>query len=284
MYFVIKVFKDNFLKNLIQKHFIGKEKRGLLFKVLDFLNCHSLESRLAKTCSPSVGAFSNTDAFSNTLQYFYHTSVSSAIAIKLLNWCVSGASPVQDTVLWNISFEVLMYPLSINLPGAKEEQGEVSRGGDACAGCPTGFASWEVPPTLFYLCWTIFKSQRCGQSCVSFFVAVEQQAPGLHLLHSVGNTGCSPLVWWFSFHPRKVSLAPLCCISLSGLSLLSWEQVGHLADRLEGRNTLSCLQCLLPAGAGSQPWGRGCRTEPLSLPWTDLIFQSHLPRCPWALT
>lgn len=99
VYFVIKAFEDFFFLNLIQKHFIGKEKRDLFFNVLDFLNCHSLKSHLAKTCSPSVGAFSNMDALSNTPQYFYHTSVSSAIAIKLLNGCLSGASPEQETVL-----------------------------------------------------------------------------------------------------------------------------------------------------------------------------------------
>lgn len=93
-----------------------------------------------------------------------------------------------------------MYPLSINLAGAKDERGEVSRGSNACAGCPAGFASWELLPTLVYLCWTVCKSQRCGQSCVSFlvslsiFVAVQEQAPGLRLLLSVGNTGRTPLV------------------------------------------------------------------------------------------
>lgn len=190
------------------------------------------ESHLAKTCSPSVGAFSNMDAFSNTLQNFYHTSVSSAIAIKLLNWCVSGASPVQETVLWNISFEVLMYPLSINLAGAKDEQGEVSRGSNVCADYPAGFASWEVLPALGFTCAGPFARAKGVDRVVflvtlSLFMAVQEQAPGLHLL----LTGCSPLVWWFSFHPGKVPLASLCCMSLSGLSLLSWEQVGHLTDR-----------------------------------------------------
>lgn len=94
-----KHLKTFFKKKSDSKALYRKRKKRPFFNVLDFLNCHSLKSHLAETCSPSVGAFSNMDAFSNTPQYFYHTSVSSAIAIKLLNWCLSGASPEQETVL-----------------------------------------------------------------------------------------------------------------------------------------------------------------------------------------
>lgn len=229
------------------------------------------------------------DTFSNTLQYFYHTSVSSAVAIKLLNWCVSSAAPVQETVLWNISFEVLMYPLSINLAGAKEEQGAVSRGSDACAGCPAGFASWEVLPTFFYLCWTICKSQRLGQSCVSFWCHSTSSWLLRSRLQAALASQCwkhrvqssSPMVF---FSPRKSSLGSTLFYEYQWVVLALLGAGGTSGRQVEGRDTLSCLQCLLPAGAGSQPWGRGCRAEPPSLPWTDLIFQSHLPRCPWALT
>lgn len=49
------------------------------------------------------------------------------------------------------SFEVLTYPLSLDLAGAKDKRGEVSRGSNACADCLAGFAIWEVLPTLVYL-------------------------------------------------------------------------------------------------------------------------------------
>lgn len=132
-----------------------------------------------------------------------------------------------------------MYPLSINLAGAKDERGEVSRGSNACADCLAGFASWEVLPTIVYLCWTICKSQRCGQSCVSFWCC----SASLRLFRSrLQGCACFSVLetqgavlqsnfQLFSFHPGKIPLAPLCCISLNGLSLLSWEQVGCLADR-----------------------------------------------------
>lgn len=53
VYFVIKVFEEDLKKkkkfNLTQKHFIGKEKKRPVCNALNFLNCHGLKSRLAKT-------------------------------------------------------------------------------------------------------------------------------------------------------------------------------------------------------------------------------------------
>lgn len=93
-----------------------------------------------------------------------------------------------------------MYPLSINLAGIKDERGEVSRGSDACAGCPTGFASWEVLPTLGLPVLDHLQEPKVWtELCfilvsLSLFMAVQEQVPGLHVLLSVGNTWCSPLV------------------------------------------------------------------------------------------
>lgn len=88
-----------------------------------------------------------------------------------------------------------MYPLSINLAGAKDEQGEVSRGSNVCADYPAGFASWEVLPALGFTCAGLFARAKGVDRVVflvtlSLFMAVQEQAPGLHLL----LTGCSPLV------------------------------------------------------------------------------------------
>lgn len=226
----------------------------------------------------SAGAFSNVDAFSNAPQYFYRTSVSYAIAIKLLNWCLYGASPVQGTVIWNISFEVLMDHLYVDIVGAKNERGELSRASNACGGfpaeLPAGSCCQPLLPVLDHL-----QEPKVGQSCVAFwcrsafslFTAIQDQAPGLRLLLFVGNAGCSPVFWvrvgWLDFFcPGKIPLTLLSCINLGGLSLLSLLGAGGMwGKQAEGRGILSCLRHLLHG------W-RGCRAEPRSLPQSDLIY------------
>lgn len=153
----------------------------------------------------SAGAFSNVDAFSNAPQYFYHTSVSYAIAIKLLNWCLYGASPVQGTVIWNISFEVLMDHLYADIVGAKNEWGELSRASNACGGfpaeLPAGSCCQPLLPVLDHL-----QEPKVGQSCVAFLVSLSVQP-----LHSYSGSG------------SRAASAPLCwkcrvqsCILVSG--------------------------------------------------------------------
>lgn len=70
-----------------------------------------------------------------------------------------------------------MCPLSISLAGAKDERGEVSRGSSVCAGCPTGFASWEVLPTLFFTCAGPFTRAK-GVDRVVFHSGVTQPLGG----------------------------------------------------------------------------------------------------------
>lgn len=70
-----------------------------------------------------------------------------------------------------------MYPLSINLAGAKDEQGEVSRGSNVCADYPAGFASWEVLPTLGFTCAGQFARAK-GVDRVVFRSGVTQPLHG----------------------------------------------------------------------------------------------------------
>lgn len=232
------------------------------------------------------------DAFSNTPQYFYHTSVSSAIAIKLLNWCLSGASPEQETVLWNISFEVLTYPLSLDLAGAQDKRGEVSRGSNACADCLAGFASWEVLPTLVYLSLAGPFARAKGVDRVVFHSGVTQPLCGCsgagsravpasqswkHRVQSSNLLGC------FLFTQEKfpwlhsVVLVSVGCPCSPGSRWDVWQTDGG-----QGHPVLPAVSP--PGWRRVTALGKGLRAEPWSLPWTDLIFQSHLPRCPWALT
>lgn len=70
-------------------------------------------------------------ACSITPQWFSHTSLSDAV--KLLSWCLYGASPLQGTVGRNTSFEVLMCHLYADTAGAR---GELGRAGHKCRGLP----------------------------------------------------------------------------------------------------------------------------------------------------
>lgn len=83
----------------------------------------------------------------------------------------------------------------------------------------------------------------------------------------------SSLIVFFSSRRSSLGSTLLCLSQWVVLALLGAG--GTSGRQVEGRDTLSCLQCLLSAGTGSQPWGRGCRAEPPSLQGTDLIFQSH---------
>ncbi|KAK4814919.1 hypothetical protein QYF61_003243 [Mycteria americana] len=228
VYFVIKASEENLKKkiNLAQKHFIGK-KKGLfvmywtslivmVWKVILLKRNHTLVS---------AGAFSSADAFSNAPQYFYHTSESYAIAIKLLNWCLYGASPVQGT----------NYRLGV--------------AANLCCPCRT-------------ICKNQRCGQSCVafwcRSAFSLFTAVQERAPGLRLLFCVGNAGCSPVFWvWvgFFFRPGKIPLTLLSRINFGGLSLArppgSRRDVGQ-TGRGQGHPALPAAS---PPGCprGSQP-------------------------------